>query len=37
VGTIHPSALLRMPTRSDRDAAMAELVRDLGAARAVLG
>jgi len=37
VGTIHPSALLRMPTRSDRDAAMKELVRDLEAARAVLG
>lgn len=36
VGTIHPSALLRMPTSSDRRAAMAELVRDLQAARAVL-
>lgn len=32
VGTIHPSALLRMPTRSDRDAAMTELVRDLSVA-----
>lgn len=37
VGTIHPSAVLRMPDRHEREAAFAEFVRDLEAARAVLG
>ncbi|HZW10257.1 MAG TPA: UdgX family uracil-DNA binding protein [Phycisphaerales bacterium] len=34
VGTIHPSALLRMPSHLDRDAAFAEFVRDLKVAKA---
>lgn len=36
VGTIHPSALLRLPRGSDRRGPMEELVRDLAGARAVV-
>lgn len=35
VGTIHPSAVLRMPSRPEREAAFGGLVEDLKAARAV--